>query len=112
MSSPLDVNGVIAWLNGTFGLSMPVLPFSAPWLAPFAGLWNLLVPGSLPKPGDPFPWTIPVSGTWTVPVGGTFVLENITIVVAAGPATKGFLARVKRALTRPKTKRKRANPAP
>jgi hypothetical protein len=108
MSSPPDVSGVMGWLNVTFGWSIQVLPFSSPWFAPFTTLWSLVVPGPLPSPDLPFPWTIEVTGTWT-PAGAGFALGNIAIVVGGGPPD-GLFSGLKRALKRTR-KRKRARRA-
>jgi len=83
MSSPLTFDSTIVFINETFGLSIPTLPFLSTWMAPFTALWELLVSGSLPKPSQPLPWTIEMSGSWLVPVGGTVALQNVTITVAA-----------------------------
>ena len=97
MSSPLTFDGAIAYINATFGLSIPTLPFLSSWMAPFTALWDMLVSGPLPKSTDPLPWVISISGNWSPNVGGTVTLENITITVSStSGSTGGLRGRVRR----------------
>ena len=112
MSSPLTFDSAIAWINATFGLSIPTLPFLQSWMAPFAALWDMLVPGPLPKSTQPLPWIISISGSWQPPVGGTVTLENITITVSGtGGGSGGIRSRVKRVVDAIRQGKKRKTPS-
>jgi hypothetical protein len=87
--SPTEtVDMVMAWLNSTFGLSLPVTAPST-WPTFFAKLWSMLVPPPLPQPQDPLPWVIEVEGNFEglLPEGNTLEVKACVIVAHRTPAS-------------------------
>jgi hypothetical protein len=91
MTSPaLIVNDIFAWLNGLFGLSLPLLPLKG-WPSIMKTLWNMFIGGSPPptsppeviiRPGFRLLLEIPIEGTLAVfPPGSKAELKHLCIFV-------------------------------
>lgn len=111
MSSPTNtVNSVMQWLMGIFKIWLPTLPLSGVW-ARFQALWELPVPGSLPDPNTPLPWSIGVTPDWTMPIEGVRLIPaEISILVketGGSPAVETLAPPPREAKRNPNPPRKR-----